>query len=173
MRKVLPLLFLPFVLASCASIPPGAKAISPFDADRYLGKWYEIARFDFTFEKNLDNTTAEYSLNPDGSIRVRNRGHNYVTDKWSEAIGRAKFAGAKDEAMLLVSFFGPFYGGYNVIALDEGYRYALVAGQDLSYLWILSREPTLPDDVRASYLAIAGQLGYKTDGLIWVKHNQK
>jgi apolipoprotein D and lipocalin family protein len=159
-------------LSACSSIPQGATAVSPFEKEKYLGKWYEIARMDFKFEKNLNNTTAEYGVREDGKISVTNRGYNYVTHEWEEAVGKAKFAGAENVAMLKVSFFGPFYAGYNVIALDENYTYALVAGKDTSYLWILSREKSIPDTIKSEYLQIAKDLGYKTDELIWVEHNK-
>jgi apolipoprotein D and lipocalin family protein len=157
---------------ACSSIPQGATAVSPFEKEKYLGKWYEIARMDFKFEKNLNNTTAEYGVREDGKISVTNKGFNYVTQEWTEAIGKAKFTGDEDVAMLKVSFFGPFYAGYNVIALDKDYTYALVAGKDVSYLWILSRETTIPESVKADYLKIAQDLGYQTDELIWVEHNK-
>lgn len=157
---------------SCSQIPKGAIAVKPFYKEKYLGKWYEIARFDFRFERGLNNTTAEYSLNADGSIKVDNRGYNFKEQVWKQAIGKAYFRGNDSIAELKVSFFGPFYAGYNVIAIDENYQYALVAGQSLKYLWILSRETSIPEDVKQKYLAIAQQLGYKTEGLIWVEHNQ-
>jgi len=159
-----------FLLVSCSSIPKGAVAVKPFDSERYLGKWYEIARFDFRFERDLNNTTAEYSMNPNGTIKVDNRGYNYKTNEWKQAIGKAKFAKTPDVAMLKVSFFGPFYAGYNVIALDENYKYALIAGSSLKYLWILSRETTIPEDVKQDYLQKAQGLGYDTSKLIWVEH---
>lgn len=124
---------------SCKSIPPGAVAVQPFDKSKYLGKWYEIARLDFKYERNLDNVTAEYTLKEDGKIQVLNRGYDTVKKKWVDAEGKAKFRGDENVAELKVSFFGPFYSGYNVIAIDEGYRYSLVAGKSLKYLWILSR----------------------------------
>ena len=154
---------------ACATIPKGATVVSPFDKTRYLGQWYEIARMDFTFERNLNKTTANYSVNPDGSIKVVNRGYNYVKNSWQEAVGKAKAAGNADEARLKVSFFGPFYAPYNVIALDNEYRYALVAGKNLKYLWILAREKTIPAEIKESYLKIARELGYKTEELIWVE----
>jgi apolipoprotein D and lipocalin family protein len=154
---------------ACATIPKGAKAVTPFDKEKYLGKWYEIARMDFKFERNLNNTTAIYSSNPDGSIKVDNQGFNYKTNKWKQAIGKAKFADDPNVAMLKVSFFGPFYAGYNVIALDKEYKYALVAGKNLKYLWILSRETSIPEIIKQDYLNIAKNLGYKTDELIWVE----
>lgn len=161
-----------FSFGSCSTIPKGAKAVSPFDVNRYLGKWYEIARLDFKYERNLNSTTATYSLNEDGSVRVDNRGYNYITKQWKQAIGKAKFVGNPSVAMLKVSFFGPFYSGYNVIALDSEYRYALVAGKSLKYLWILSRETTVPENVKQRYLKLADSLGYKTSELVWVSHEQ-
>jgi len=157
------------LLGSCVSIPDGAVPVKPFDKTKYLGKWYEIARLDFKFERNLNNTTATYSINEDGSIKVDNRGFDVVKKVWKQAIGKV---GDAQEGRLKVSFFGPFYAGYNVIALDPDYKYALIAGKNLSYLWILSRETTLPDEVRQDYLKIAGDLGYKTEDLIWVEHDK-
>ena len=158
---------------SCTTIPKGAVAVTPFDKEKYLGKWYEIARLDFRFERNLNNTTAEYSVNANGTIKVDNRGYNYKTKEWKQAVGKAKFVGDQNVAMLKVSFFGPFYAGYNVIALDSEYKYALVSGQNLKYLWILSRETSIPDDVKMEYLSLAGRLGYKTTELLWVGHDKK
>lgn len=157
--------------ASCNTIPKGAEAVKQFDKAQYLGKWYEIARLDFKQEKDLNNTSAEYSLNDDGSIKVVNRGFNTKEQKWVEAEGRAKFVKNENEAMLKVSFFGPFYSGYNIIALDPEYRYALVAGKNLDYLWILSRQTSIPEEVKTNYLETAKKIGYNTDKLIWVSHD--
>lgn len=161
------------VFGACSTIPEGVSAINSFNKAKYLGRWYEIARFDFKFERNMNNTTAQYSVNDDGTIKVVNRGYNYEKKKWAEAVGVAKFTGAPDVAMLKVSFFRPFYGGYNVIAIDSGYRYALVCGNTLGYLWILSRETTMPEEIKQNYLSIAEKLGFKTSALIWVEHNKK
>jgi apolipoprotein D and lipocalin family protein len=155
---------------SCATIPEGAVAVKPFNKEKYLGKWYEIARLDFKFERNLNNTTANYSLNSNGTIKVDNQGFDYIKKVWKQAIGKAKPAGDPNEAKLKVSFFGPFYSGYNVIALDDEYKYALVAGKNLKYLWILSRETTVPENIKQKYLKIAQELGYNTSALIWVEH---
>ncbi len=162
------------LLTSCggSSIPEGATAVKPFDVNKYVGKWYEIARFDFKQERGLNNTTAEYSLRDDGKIRVVNRGYNYEEKKWEEATAKAKFVGATDEAMLKVSFFGPFYSGYNVVAIDPEYRYALVAGESLKYLWFLSRETTMPESVKKEFIEKAKAIGYNTEELLWVEHNQ-
>ena len=159
-------------LNSCSTIPKGAVAVKPFDKEKYLGTWYEIARMDFRFEKNLSNVSATYSLRDNGLINVDNKGYDELKDKWKESIGKAKLAGAADEGKLKVSFFGPFYAPYNLIAIDDNYRYALVAGKDLSYLWILSREKTIPAAVRAAYLKQAESLGYAINQLVWTKQTR-
>jgi apolipoprotein D and lipocalin family protein len=159
-------------LFSCRSIPKGVEAVKNFDKERYLGKWYEIARIDFKYEKDLNNTTAEYSPMSNGKIKVVNKGYNYKKKKWETATGKAKFVGDENTAMLKVSFFGPFYAGYNVIKIDTAYQYALVAGDKFKYLWILSRTPTIPDDVRNDYLQFATQVGFDTDRFTWVEHNK-
>lgn len=169
---ILMTLFSALLFGSCASIPKNVEAVSPFEVERYLGKWYEIARFDFRFERDLDNTSAFYSLNDDGNVIVLNSGYNYKKNEWKKADGLAKFRGDKNIAALKVSFFGPFYSGYNVVALDADYRYALVAGKNLRYLWILSREKTIPEEIKTNYLRIAEEIGYDTSNLIWVQHDK-
>jgi apolipoprotein D and lipocalin family protein len=158
------------MLISCSTIPKGVLAIRNFDKQKYLGRWYEIARMDFRFERNLNNVTATYTLNQDGSIKVENKGFDYKQMKWKQATGKAKFAGQTDVAMLKVSFFGPFYAGYNVIAIDKDYKYALVTGKNLDYAWILSRETQIPENIKSNYLKILKESGFKTSLLIWTEH---
>lgn len=161
-----------FILKSCSvGIPEKAIAIKNFDSQKYLGKWYEIARFDFKFEKNLNQVTATYSKNPDGSIKVNNQGYDYVKKEWKQSIGEAKFVNGGNEARLKVSFFKPFWAGYNVIDLAGDYQYALIAGKNLDYLWILSREKTIPNSVKTRFLAKAKSIGYDTSQLIWVEQS--
>lgn len=152
------------------TIPYGVKAVKPFDIKKYLGKWYEMARLDYHFEKSLDNVSAEYSLNKDGSVRVVNSGYNYKKSQKEESVGIAKFVGTTDEAKLKVSFWGPFYSGYNVIAIDKNYKYALVAGKSRKYLWVLSRETSIPEEVKKDYIEKAKSLGFKVNKLIWSDH---
>lgn len=159
------------IFSSCAKMPKGAEPVKNFQKEKYLGKWYEIARLDFKYERNLNNTTATYSLNDDGTIKVDNQGYNYVKKEWDQAIGKAKFVGDETVGQLKVSFFASFYSGYNVIALDSDYTYALVAGKNLNYLWILSREKTIPEAIKQEYLGIAEELGYKISDLVWVEHD--
>lgn len=162
------------LLNSCSSktIPEKAKAVDHFDKEKYLGKWYEIARLDFKYERGLNNTTAEYSMKDNGMIKVDNKGYDYKKKEWKQSIGKAKFVGDETIAMLKVSFFGPFYGGYNVIAIDKDYKYALIAGSSLEYLWILSREASIPEEIKDDYLKKAQDIGYNTANLIWVEHNK-
>lgn len=153
-------------------IPKNANPVKDFDVKRYLGNWYEIARFDYLFEKNIDNAMAQYSLDKDGNVSVKNSGYNYKKEKWTSVEGIAKFRDDEHTAALKVSFFGPFYAGYNVVALDDDYQYALVAGRDLGYLWILSRTKTIPEKIKKDYLKKAENIGYDTSKLIWVEHDK-
>lgn len=171
--KLVGTLALVFTFSACSSIPDKAEPVSNFDVEKYKGLWYEIARIDFKHEKNMDNVTAQYSLNNDGSIKVFNSGYDYKKEKWKKAEGKAKFRGEKNVGALKVSFFGPFYSGYNVIALDDEYQYALIAGKNMDYLWILSRTTEIPEEVKSEYLEKAKQIGYDTSRLIWVKHDRE
>lgn len=141
--------------------------VQGFQKDNYLGEWYEIARMDFYWEKNLKNVRASYTLNDDSSIQVNNQGYDMVKAKNKQSIGKAKFVRSEEEGALKVSFFGPFYSGYNVVMVDEDYRYALVFGENLDYMWILSRDKTMPDDVKQKYLDYAKRSGYAIDKLVW------
>jgi len=161
------------LLAGCAQIPEGIEPVGGFDAERYLGKWYEVARLDHSFERGMDNVTATYAAREDGGIDVLNRGFVRAKGEWAEAKGRAKFTGARDLGSLKVSFFGPFYGGYNVIDLDPGYQLSLVAGPSRKYLWILAREPNPPRDAVDRVVQRAAELGFDTGALIWVRHDQR
>ena len=160
-------------LGGCLGVPEGAEPVRGFEMDRYLGKWYEIARLDHSFERGLTNVTAQYSLRDDGGVHVVNRGFNTADGQWDEADGKAYIVDDPTVGMLKVSFFGPFYGAYNVIALDQrDYQWSLVAGPDTDYLWILSREPRLKKDIFDGLVALAKSLGFDTDQLIIVNQAQ-
>lgn len=163
------------LLAGCASTrpPQGVTAVTPFDMQRYQGRWYELARLDHAFERGMTNVSATYTLQADGSVRVLNRGYMPATGQWREAVGRALFTGAPTTGSLKVSFFGPFYGGYHVAALDPDYRWALVLGPDTSYCWILARDKQLPAAQREAIVARAQALGVDTPSLIWVSHERQ
>ena len=163
------------LLAGCASTrpPPGVTAVTPFDVQRYAGRWYELARLDHAFERGMTDVSAGYTVQADGSVRVVNRGYAPATGQWREAVGKARFTGAPTTGSLKVSFFGPFYGGYHVAALDPDYRWALVLGPNTSYCWILARDKQLPAAQREAIVARAQALGVDTSSLIWVPHERQ
>ncbi|MBK1879452.1 lipocalin family protein [Pelagicoccus mobilis] len=152
--------------------PEGVELVNKFNLERYLGLWYEIARTDNRFERDLQSVTAEYSMLDDETVRVFNRGYNTRKNKWSEVDGKGYKIGDPDEGQLKVTFFWPFYAGYNIFELDhEGYQYALVAGDHHGYMWILARTPTLPQPTLDKLLAKAEIAGFDTKELIWVDHS--
>lgn len=164
-------------LSACSErmSPEAEQAIVPsFDPTQYVGTWYEIARLDNRFEKGLEQVTAQYSIEADGTLKVVNRGFNAKKNDWSEAVGKAKFvdpvnADGTRTGRLKVSFFGPFYGEYNILELDKPYyNYALVSsGRD--YLWILSRTPQLTYPIKQHLMAKAKALGFATDQLLFIR----
>ncbi len=165
--------YLPSVIAlcllGCVGIPENVTPVEGFQLDRYLGTWYEIARLDHSFERGMSRVTAQYSLREDGGVRVINRGFLAEKNEWKEAEGKAFFVDRSDRGFLKVSFFGPFYGSYIVMDLDrENYQYALVSGPDKSYLWILSRTPTMDRTILERLIDIARTAGFETDKLLFV-----
>jgi len=161
-------------LGGCTGAPEGVEPVTGFELDRYLGTWYEVARLDHRFERGMSNVTATYSMRDDGGVKVVNRGYLADKDKWESATGKAYFVGDSDTGQLKVSFFGPFYGGYNIVELDTtDYSYSLVVGPNRDYLWILSRTPQLDPDLLASIVDTAAELDFPVDELIYVKHDQQ
>jgi len=165
--------YLPSVIAlcllGCVGIPENVTPVEGFQLDRYLGTWYEIARLDHSFERGMSRVTAQYSLREDGGVRVINRGFLAEKNEWKEAEGKAFFVDRSDRGFLKVSFFGPFYGSYIVMDLDkENYQYALVSGPNKSYLWILSRTPTMDRATLDRLIATARTAGFETDKLLFV-----
>jgi apolipoprotein D and lipocalin family protein len=158
-------LFVTLLLGGCTRVPEGVTPVSGFDAERYMGQWYSIHRLDHSFERGLTNVSAGYALLPDGSVEVVNSGFDRQDCEWKRVVGKAKFVGSTDVARLKVSFFGPFYGGYNVFALDPDYRWAMISGPNHGYLWILAREPRLAPEVRDRLVAQARAAGFAVDGL--------
>ena len=148
MKRISIISLLLLFLSGCTGVPEGVTTVNGFDLERYLGRWYEIARLDHRFERGMSHVTANYSLLPDGGVQVINRGFDTDKQEWEEAEGKAYPVGDPTIGQLKVSFFGPFYGGYNIIELEsKDYSYSLVSGPNLSYLWILSRTPQLPQAV--------------------------
>ena len=155
------------IAAGCVSGPGVDNSpVSSLDLDRYLGTWYEIARFDHSFERGVEEAKAVYTLNKDGTVKVVNSG--IKNGKPKTAVGKGKRT--DEPGLLRVSFFGPFYADYRVMMIDADYSYALVGSGGADYLWILSRTTSLPDAVKSAILAEATRRGYDTSKLIWVKN---
>jgi len=160
------------LIAGCGQIPDGVEPVQGFDSGRYLGTWYEIARLDHRFERGLEDITATYTSRADGDIEVLNRGYDVAKGEWREIQGRAKFVGSPNVASLGVSFFGPFYGGYNVVDIDPEYQIALVSGPTRDYLWVLARRPDPPRAEIERVVRRASELGFDTARLIYVSHER-
>ena len=158
------------LLSACTMQPPGLQTVETLDTQRYMGKWFEIARLDHRFERGLEKVSAEYALREDGAIAVTNRGFNTAEGEWEEADGVARFREGVPNGRIKVTFFWPFYGGYNIVELDPEYRYVLIIGPDTSYGWILAREPVLETAVYERLMARAKALGVAESGWIKVAH---
>lgn len=171
MTKIL-LLILTLFLSGCLGMPESVKPVTSFEVHNYLGKWYEVARLDHSFEEGLSQVTAEYRLRDDGGISVLNRGFSAAENKWKEAEGKAYFVNNASEGYLKVSFFGPFYGSYVIFALgSKNYEYAFVSGPNTDYLWFLARTPTVEQSIIDTFIQMAKERGFETDRLIWVEQN--
>lgn len=158
-------------MMGCVGIPENVKPVDHFKLEKYLGKWYEIARLDHSFERGLIRVTAEYSLRDDGGVKVLNRGYSVKENSWKQAEGKAYFVKGSDQGYLKASFFGPFYGSYIIFELDhEAYQYSLVCGPNKSYLWILSRAPKMEEALKNSLIAKASAAGFDTSQLIFIDH---
>jgi len=157
------------LLSACSGSLP-VQPVENFELNRYLGKWYEIARLDHFFEKGLGQVTANYSLRKDGGIRVVNRGYSVKQKTWSQAEGKAYFRSSPEIGLLKVSFFGPLYSAYIIFGLDPDYQYAYVAGPDHDYLWLLSRTPTVTESVYNDFVKTAKEQGFDVSSLIQVQH---
>ena len=158
------------LLSGCLAVPDGIEPIDSFELNRYLGKWYEIARLDHSFERGLEAITAEYSLRDDGGIRVINSGRDIDTQANQVAEGRAYFVDEPYLGHLKVSFFGPFFGSYVIFELDEEYQVAFIAGNTTNYLWLLARTPEVSQELIDEFITRANQLGFDTSQLIFVDH---
>ena len=145
-----------------------SSVVPDFNLKNYLGTWYEIARFDHGFERNMDNVVAEYVLRPDGKVDVVNSG--WRNGLYKVANGKAKQPDPLiSPAHLMVSFFLFFYNDYNVLMLDDDYQVSLVGSSSPDYLWILSRTPYIENDALLnSIIKEAQRRGYDTSKLIWV-----
>lgn len=175
MRKLVNILLCVILLSSCKYQDSmiDKSVVNNFDVDKYLGKWYEIARFDHSFEKGMQAVTATYSYRDDGMIKVVNSGYKGSLDgEFSEAIGKAKIPNINEPSKLKVSFFWIFYGDYFVLDIDKDYKWALVGSRSDKYLWILSRSPHIDDSLYSLLLDKLTKRGYDVKKLIKVKQRK-
>jgi apolipoprotein D and lipocalin family protein len=168
MMKLIGAVFLFACLAGCTAIPENIKPVNNFELAKYMGQWYEIARLDHRFERGLDQVTAVYSINDNGSVKVMNRGWDVDNKEWSDAVGKARFADSADIGHLEVAFFASFYGNYIIFELDQpDYQYAWITGSE-NTLWFLSRTPTVSDELKQRFVKTIAEYGYNPDELIFV-----
>ena len=166
MKRVILTLTIVFMALSCNAHPNINRAtVASLDVERYMGRWYEIARYDHSFERHMEYCQAQYTLLPNGKILVENSGVDSRTGRYRVVEGKAKLS--NHPGRLRVSFFLFFYSDYNILALDQNYEWVLVGSKSSKYLWILSRTPKLPETVLREILSIAKERGYDTDRLIW------
>lgn len=156
------------MLSGCTGIPETVEPVREFNAQRYLGTWYEIARLDHSFERGLTHVTAEYSNREDGGIRVLNSGTDITTGEREQAEGKAYPVDEESVGHLKVSFFGPFYASYVIFELDGNYQYAFVSGPDTDFVWLLARTPIVSDELKQDFIDRITEAGFDADELIWV-----
>ena len=164
--KTSALICMVLLFTACYSKNPPLQTVQKVDINRYLGTWYEIARYEHFFEKDCKNVSANYSMLDEQTIKVVNRCTNMLTNEKKEAIGRA-YATDDTNSKLKVSFFRPFYGDYWVMILDENYDYVVVGTPSREYLWILARKPILDEKIKNEILQKLPTLGFDASKLIW------
>ncbi len=157
-------------ISACTGLPKGIVPIDNFELQQYYGKWYEVARLDNRFERDLQQVTAEYSAGEEGFVVVKNRGYNTAKEEWEEITGKAKFKSDPKTGHLLVSFFGPIYASYVIFELDN-YQQAYVVGNNRKNLWFLSRTPDVSESAKEAFLKKVQALDFNIDKLIWVEHS--
>lgn len=165
--KILFFVFFLLFQACITATPTGIEAVTNFEIDKYLGTWYEIARLDHSFERNIEKVTATYHQQPDGTIRVENSGFHQRGGKRKVMVGKAKFAGDKKVGHLKVSFLPHIYGTYIVFYIEPDYSVALVCGHNKNFCWILSRKPAMSEEELNKYINILKEKGFSTEKLLF------
>lgn len=166
--------FFVLLLTGCTRVSESIPVVEGFRLDRFLGTWHEIARFDNSFEKNMDWVSATYSIDDKGQIVIMNKGYDVELGRWRFRQGRAVLAGSESIGALKVSFFGSFFSEYNIIALDkERYSWAIACGRDRSMFWILYREPNIDKHILSRLVAKADSLGFDTAKLRYAGYSNK
>lgn len=169
LKKII-MLTLFFTLTACLGMPDNITPVKNFEINSYLGKWYEIARLDHSFERGINQVTAEYTLKQNGSIGVLNRGFSTINKQWKQANGKAYFVDKSSEGYLKVSFWGPFYGSYVIFELDKNGQYAFITGPNKKYLWLLARTPKVAPEIIEKFMLLAKEKEFAIDEIIFVEH---
>ena len=164
--KIFIVMFIVVLFSACSSKNPLLQTVEKVDLNKYLGTWYEIARYEHFFEKDCKNVSANYSMMDEETIKVINRCTKITTNEKKEAMGRA-YAIDETNSKLKVSFFRPFYGDYWILDLDDDYKYAIIGTPTKEYLWILSREKTISDEVLNKLLEKITNMGFDKSKLIY------
>lgn len=164
--KVFVLFLFAFLISACSSKNPPLATVEKVELNKYLGTWYEIARYEHYFEKDCKNVTANYSMFDEQTIKVVNKCTNINTNEKKEATARA-YAVDDTNSKLKVSFFRPFYGDYWVLVLDKNYEYVVVGTPSREYLWILARTSKIDEKLKNELLEKIKTLGFDTQKLIW------
>ena len=172
MLKIIPLAAILSLLSSCVAhqsgkdLPP-VQTVAKVDLARYVGLWYEIARYPNSFQKNCRDSTAMYTARKDGDIEVVNRCRSEKDGSTREAKARAWVVDTESNARLKVSFFWPFRGDYWIIDLGQDYEYAVVGTPNRKYLWILNRTPEMAPDVLARIIENVEKQGFDGSKLVF------
>lgn len=154
------------VVGGCNSFYPPLKVVDAVDIERYIGRWYEIARYPNSFERGCAGVTADYASRADGRISVLNTCRDGGLDGDTRTIqGVARIVDDTTNARLAVSFFWPFEGAYWILELGESYDYAVVGEPSRNFLWILSRTPVMDSQVYDGILSRLPDLGYDPERL--------
>ncbi len=170
MRRVLALTILILFVNACVKVPEWVTPVKNFKVKRFMGTWYEIVRLDHRFERGMNSVTANYSLDPDGGIKIQNSGYMVRWKEWRYREARASFVDQTNIGLLKVAYTRPLYFPYVIFKLDPDYEYAFVCGKDRSLLWLLSRTEYVDQDVIDDFVAEAKKLGFDTSKLIFVSH---
>lgn len=149
-------------------IPEGMNAVTPFDIKRFEGTWYEIARLDHGFEKNMTHVSYTYTLTEGDDFKVENKAFDTKQGQWHSSAGKGGLVESPNIGRLKISYFGPFYGSFNIIAMDPNYGWAMVTGPNARYFWILSRNKTLDNKIMQDLVRKAVSMGFKLEKLIQV-----
>ena len=172
MRKLSAILISVIFVSSCVEVPEGITPVSGFKLDKYMGKWYEIARLDHRYERHFNRVSVEYSLNNNGDVLIKKKGYMPMHTEWREKEGKATLAGDTDQGFLKVSYIFALWEPYVIFKLDPDYEWAYVCGKDRTSLWLLARTPEVNSEIREDFIEEASRLNFDTSQLNFVHQSE-